>query len=75
MADEGALVGRLIREWAGPKLAGPQEDAAVENYRRAMCVPSTAHCSVEPYRWLVRSLARPDGLQFYRRRSLRSRAR
>ncbi|MEU3325752.1 alpha/beta hydrolase [Streptomyces albus] len=67
VADEGALVGRLIREWAGPKLAGPQEDAAVENYRRAMCVPSTAHCSVEPYRWLVRSLARPDGLQFYRR--------
>ncbi|WP_344523794.1 alpha/beta hydrolase [Streptomyces albiaxialis] len=67
VADNGALVGRLIRDWAGPKLAGPAEDAAVENYRRAMCVPSTAHCSIEPYRWMVRSMARPDGVQFYRR--------
>ncbi|MGW4273768.1 GNAT family N-acetyltransferase, partial [Streptomyces seoulensis] len=29
--------------------------------------PATAHCAIEPYRWLVRSLARPDGVQFYRR--------
>ena len=32
-----------------------------------MCIPSTAHCSIEPYRWMVRSLARPDGIQFNRR--------
>jgi pimeloyl-ACP methyl ester carboxylesterase len=32
-----------------------------------MQIPSTAHCSVEPYRWMVRSMARPDGLQFNRR--------
>ncbi|MGP3987763.1 alpha/beta fold hydrolase [Streptomyces sp. 3N207] len=77
VADDGALVEQLIRNWAGPKPPGPTDDPpgptgdagvlAVENYRRAMCVPSTAHCSVEPYRWLVRSLARPDGMQFYRR--------
>ena len=39
----------------------------MEAYQRAMCIPSTAHCSIEPYRWLVRSLARPDGIQFNRR--------
>lgn len=67
VADGGALTGRLIRDWAGPKLTGDAEDTAVENYRRAICIPSTAHCSIEPYRWMVRSLARPDGVQFYRR--------
>ncbi|MFG2668775.1 alpha/beta fold hydrolase [Streptomyces sp. NPDC048387] len=68
VADDGALVGQLIREWSGP---GLQEDGVGEDvlgvYRRAMCIPSTAHCSVEPYRWMMRSMARPDGLQFYRR--------
>ncbi|WP_371578343.1 alpha/beta fold hydrolase [Streptomyces sp. NBC_01314] len=63
-ADDGALVGRLIRDWSGPRLP---DDEAVEAYRRAMCIPSTAHCSIEPYRWMVRSLARPDGIQFNRR--------
>ena len=36
-------------------------------YRRAMQIPSTAHCAMEPYRWMVRSMARPDGIQFNRR--------
>jgi pimeloyl-ACP methyl ester carboxylesterase len=76
VADDGALVGRLIRDWSGPRMTeetpgrGPVGGAGlttVERYQRAMCVPSTAHCSVEPYRWLVRSLARPDGIQFNRR--------
>ncbi|WP_445402232.1 alpha/beta fold hydrolase [Streptomyces sp. LE64] len=66
VADEGALVGELIRDWSGPRIdAFP--DPVLEAYRRAMCIPSTAHCSIEPYRWLVRSLARPDGFQFNRR--------
>ena len=42
-------------------------EEALEIYRRAMCIPSTAHCSIEPYRWMVRSMARPDGIQFNRR--------
>ncbi|AXK33628.1 alpha/beta hydrolase [Streptomyces armeniacus] len=68
VADDGALVGRLIRDWSGPKRAQlEQDDAALPAYRRAMCIPSTAHCSVEPYRWMVRSMARPDGIQFNRR--------
>lgn len=63
-ADDAALVGRMIRDWSGPR---PPEDEAIAVYRRAMSIPSTAHCSIEPYRWMVRSMARPDGLQFNRR--------
>jgi pimeloyl-ACP methyl ester carboxylesterase len=65
VADEGALAGRLIRDWSGP--GGEPADDAVRLYQRAICIPSTAHCSIEPYRWMVRSMARPDGLQFNRR--------
>jgi pimeloyl-ACP methyl ester carboxylesterase len=64
VADQASLVGRLLREWSGPRLL---DDEDIEIYRAAMRIPSTAHCSIEPYRWLVRSLARPDGVQFYRR--------
>ncbi|KAB8163737.1 alpha/beta fold hydrolase [Streptomyces sp. 3MP-14] len=64
VADDGALVGRLLRDWSGPRQPEP---ADVLVYQQAMCVPSTAHCAVEPYRWLVRSIARPDGIQFNRR--------
>ncbi|MET8749392.1 alpha/beta hydrolase [Streptomyces sp. NPDC004667] len=68
VADDGALVGELIREWSGPRLqAHGADEEALAVYRRAMCIPSTAHCSIEPYRWMMRSMARPDGLQFYRR--------
>jgi pimeloyl-ACP methyl ester carboxylesterase len=67
VADDGALVERLIRDWSGPGRPLAADEGALERYRRAMCIPSTAHCSVEPYRWLVRSLARPDGFQFNRR--------
>ncbi|MFD8589795.1 alpha/beta fold hydrolase [Streptomyces sp. NPDC059637] len=63
-ADDAALVGRMVREWSGPNR--PDEET-VDAYRAAMLIPSTAHCSIEPYRWLMRSMARPDGIQFYRR--------
>lgn len=64
VADEAAAVGELLREWSGPR---QPEAADVELYRRAMTIPSTAHCAVEPYRWMIRSMARPDGIQFNRR--------
>ena len=31
-----------------------------------MRIPSAAHCSMEYYRWAVRSRLRPDGLRFAR---------
>nr|WP_033218538.1 alpha/beta hydrolase [Kitasatospora phosalacinea] len=64
VADDGALVGEYLRAWTGPDML-PVE--AVAAYRKAIQVPSTAHCSIEPYRWLMRSMARPDGIQFARR--------
>lgn len=64
VADDAALVGRYLDEWTGPTKL---DEAAVHAYRQAIQIPSTAHCSIEPYRWLLRSMARPDGIQFARR--------
>lgn len=64
VADDAAQVGRYLDAWTGPNRLEP---AAVDAYRQAMQIPSTAHCSIEPYRWLMRSMARPDGIQFARR--------
>lgn len=64
VAEDAASVGRLLEEWSGPRQPEPED---VEIYRRAMAIPSTAHCAIEPYRWMVRSIARPDGIQFNRR--------
>ncbi|WP_165990312.1 alpha/beta fold hydrolase [Streptomyces sp. YIM 98790] len=63
-AEGAAAVADLLRDWSGPRQPEPED---LEIYRRAMSIPSTAHCSIEPYRWLVRSLLRPDGIQFNRR--------
>ncbi|MDB1086515.1 alpha/beta hydrolase [Streptomyces sp. ACA25] len=64
VADDAAAVGELLRKWSGPRQPEPE---AVDIYRKAMSIPSTAHCAIEPYRWMVRSIARPDGVQFNRR--------
>ncbi|GAA1251950.1 alpha/beta hydrolase [Kitasatospora nipponensis] len=64
VADDAGQIARYLAEWTGPNRLSAE---AVENYRNAMRIPSTAHCSIEPYRWLVRSMARPDGIQFARR--------
>ncbi|MFD4023040.1 alpha/beta fold hydrolase [Streptomyces sp. NPDC058576] len=67
LAEDAALVGGLIQDWAGPRTPEFPDEETLDVYRRAMSIPSTAHCSIEPYRWLVRSMARPDGIQFNRR--------
>ncbi|WP_055586273.1 alpha/beta fold hydrolase [Peterkaempfera griseoplana] len=64
VADGAAQVARYLRGWTS---VGSFDEKALDEYRRAMQIPSTAHCSVEPYRWLMRSMARPDGFQFSRR--------
>ncbi|MCD0482420.1 alpha/beta fold hydrolase [Streptacidiphilus sp. ASG 303] len=64
VADDAQQVERYLRAWTAG--GGPDEKAAAV-YRQAMRIPSTAHCSIEPYRWLMRSMARPDGFQFSRR--------
>ena len=32
--------------------------------REAILIPKTAHCALEYYRWMLRSLVRPDGLRY-----------
>ncbi|MFF2541400.1 alpha/beta fold hydrolase [Kitasatospora sp. NPDC058063] len=64
VADDAEQVGRYLTSWTGPN---GLDEAALHAYRQAIQIPSTAHCSIEPYRWLLRSLARPDGIQFARR--------
>ena len=61
--DEGAYVGELLRRWGGP---GYPDAEAEARYREAMRIPAAAHCSLEWYRWSVRSLTRPSGHRFLR---------
>ncbi|TDU05593.1 pimeloyl-ACP methyl ester carboxylesterase [Streptomyces sp. 846.5] len=65
VADDAALVGEYLTDWTAP---GHQPDEkALLTYRHAMQLSNTRHCSIEPYRWLMRSMGRPDGLQYSRR--------
>jgi len=59
--DDAALVETFLRRWSGS--AWPDTETA-DAYRAAMLVPNTAHCSVEFYRWAVRSIPRRDGRRF-----------
>jgi pimeloyl-ACP methyl ester carboxylesterase len=62
--DDAALVGRLLRDWSGPGFPDERTESLA---RRAFQIPGVAHCAMEYHRWLVRSLARPDGLRYARR--------
>ena len=61
--DGGAFVGQLLRRWGGPGFPDAETEARC---REAMQIPGAAHCSLEWYRWAVRSLTRPSGLRFLR---------
>ncbi len=61
--DDGAGTAALLRRWGGPGFP----DAETERRcREAVQVPGVAHCSLEGYRWVVRSRTRPSGLRFLR---------
>jgi pimeloyl-ACP methyl ester carboxylesterase len=62
--DDGAFVGELLHEWAAPDWDDPESE---RRYRAAIQIPGVAHCSLEYYRWAVRSLVRPDGMRYARR--------
>ena len=59
--DGGAYVGELLRRWGGPGFPDAETEARC---REAMAIPGAAHCSLEWYRWAVRSRTRPSGLRF-----------
>jgi pimeloyl-ACP methyl ester carboxylesterase len=64
LRDDAQRVAELLDAWGGP--GWPTEDDRVV-YRQAMQVPGVAHCSLEYYRWWVRSLVRPTGYRFFKR--------
>jgi pimeloyl-ACP methyl ester carboxylesterase len=58
---DGDYVASLLHDWSGPGWPDPETEA---RYVAAMRVPGVAHCSVEYFRWAVRSIPRPDGMRF-----------
>jgi len=62
--DGGAEVQRLMHEWAGPWRDTSDFVDAVRLYRQAICVPQAAYGAAEYFRWMARSLIRPDGYSF-----------
>jgi pimeloyl-ACP methyl ester carboxylesterase len=60
---DGVQVVELLHRWGGPGFPDAETEARC---RDAMRIPPVAHCSLEWYRWAVRSLTRPSGLRFLR---------
>ncbi|MGI8879409.1 MAG: alpha/beta fold hydrolase [Jatrophihabitans sp.] len=52
----------LLHRWTGTRWQHTDDyEAAVLRYAEAMRIHPSAHCSLEFFRWVVRSLPRPDG--------------
>lgn len=65
LRDDAAEVARLLESWAGRRWAESGDfAAAVPMYRYAMQVPQASYGASEYFRWMVRSLIRPDGRRF-----------
>ena len=58
---DGAYVGALLHRWGGPGFPDAETEARC---REAIQIPGAAHCTLEWYRWAVRSRTRPSGLRF-----------
>jgi pimeloyl-ACP methyl ester carboxylesterase len=61
--SDAVLVRDLMRRWSGPGF--PDTETQARN-RQAMQIPGVAHSSMEYYRWIFRSMFRPDGWRMLR---------
>jgi pimeloyl-ACP methyl ester carboxylesterase len=62
LTQDSTFIRNLFDTWSGPRWRGtPGYHEAVERYAEAMRIHPVAHCSLEFFRWAVRSLIRPDG--------------
>lgn len=62
LTHDPSFVRELFDTWSGPRWRGtPGYVAAVERYAEALRIHPVAHCSLEFFRWAVRSLPRSDG--------------
>jgi pimeloyl-ACP methyl ester carboxylesterase len=59
--SDGEYIASLLHAWSGP---GWPDEETEARYVAAMQVPGVAHCSVEYFRWAIRSIPRPDGMRF-----------
>ena len=62
--DGGVAVGQMLRAWGNPNWPAPE---VARRYEQAIMIPGVAHCSLEYFRWWVRSLLRPDGIRYTQR--------
>lgn len=63
--EDGQFVRRLLTAWSGPQWTStPEFDEAVRRCAEAMRIPAAAHCALEYYRWLLRSVTRPSGWRY-----------
>lgn len=62
LTRDDVFLRQLFDSWSGPRWRGtPSYVSAVGRYAEAIRIHPTAHCSLEFFRWAVRSLPRPDG--------------
>jgi pimeloyl-ACP methyl ester carboxylesterase len=62
LTQDANYIRSLFDTWTGPRWRGtPGYVEAVHRYAEAMRIHPVAHCSLEFFRWAVRSLPRPDG--------------
>ena len=67
LTQDPTFLRQLISTWSGPRWrAMPSYPVAVNRYAEAMRIHPVAHCSLEFFRWAVRSLPRPDGRAYAR---------
>ena len=68
LTKDGTYVRQLFDTWSGPRWRGtPAYGGDVARYAEALQIHPVAHLALEQFRWLVRSLPRPDGRRFARR--------
>lgn len=65
LTRDASFVRSLFDTWAGPRWRGtPDFVASAQRYAEAMTIHPVAHCSLEFFRWAVRSLPRRDGRRY-----------
>ncbi|HEY7048589.1 MAG TPA: alpha/beta hydrolase [Jatrophihabitantaceae bacterium] len=65
LTRDSSYVYELFDAWTGPRWrARPGYSAEIDRYAAALRIHPVAHCSLEYFRWLVRSLPRGDGRRY-----------
>lgn len=65
LTKDDAFITELFATWSGPRWRGtPDYVAAIGRYAEAMRIHPVAHCSLEFFRWALRSVPRPDGRRY-----------